>query len=132
MKFGALILSVFFTTASFANCSTALDIASERGNLGLVVGAEASKQEAKTQGLITLNSSQKDICDSAVSTKEVAEIAANEFSATIRAFEESAKVCEGHGDEMVAYYYIGLAKENQSKNLEVAKKMDTVIEAKCF
>lgn len=132
MKLGVLVLSALFATTSFADCKLALDIASERGNMGLVVAAEATKQLNKTEELVAINSSQKSICDSAFSTKEVALLAANEFSGTILAYEESAKVCTGDNDAMVAEYYIGLASEKKQANLEIAKKMDTVLADKCF
>jgi hypothetical protein len=132
MKVGILVLSAMFATASFADCKLALDIASERGNFGLAISAEATKQLNKTEELVAINSSQKSICDSALSAKEVALLAANEFSATVLAFEESAKVCTGDNDAMVAEYYADLATKNKEANLEIAKKMDKVLADKCF
>lgn len=127
MKSGIALLTVLFMNVSLADCTSIMEEASSRGNLGSVASTAAVNQLAKVQDLIQTNATLKEVCGAGQEAKRIADIAANELNITRDLYLEAAQVCKEANDEMVALYYANLSVEISKINAGVITKTNKVL-----
>lgn len=127
MKSGIALLTVLFMNVSLADCTSIMEEASSRGNLGSVASTAAATQLTKVQDLIQTNATLKEVCGASQEAKRIADIAANELNITQDLYLEAAQVCKEANDEMVAQYYASLSIEISKSNAEVTTKLNKVL-----